>query len=459
MILATVREWRVNRFTLLLSLVTLLPSYSARHPATAEQTFPPRELIGQVPSAILALNYSVACQANPQFPAINARVWRAGREIRFQLFYRENHTQVLLGEMLPGDSAQTVSEQVQLEPNPECELRSLQAQLTSMDTTVSARDPLNQRQQSRLAIKHSPFLIIRPDQLQNHQTDLPLALAYSIFTSPQGTTILRYTMIFSDEDSQPSENDTEFQMARYGRRTDIEWLYQVELDRDLNVLNRTYQGDIILGAGHSTRPFHGEFLPHTLHPVLYNVATHNVFSDQPLPEQKRFKHLIGFALFPADEIPAPLAREQVMLQHPWIFEASDAELAREHRLQQAITEYLLVEINGQLNQGKFRAVVETNGGTRFLSGNGLGDVDRLGEDLWHRQSFTGIPLSEAILEDLGYRIHGEFHLEQTSLTRPNLDLMQLRFFRVRKDEKQVSIEEVSHHFDCAYEGIETRCWF
>jgi hypothetical protein len=181
-----------------------------------------------------------------------------------------------------------------------------------------------------LVLRHAPLLVPRPDQLRNPFTDMPLLVFYEWVParSPEHRR-LRYSVVFSDEDSMPRLWDAESQLERYGRRTDIEWLYEVEWDPEGKVAGRWFQGGVLFGAGHSRRRFRGEFWPGTEHPLLHIAADHNVFSDRAA---RGWDLRVFHALAPELELLPGRPREEAMLAQPWLFWQSDLELAREGKL-------------------------------------------------------------------------------------------------------------------------------
>jgi len=104
---------------------------------------------------------------------------------------------------------------------------------------------------------------------ESNHTDVPLLLYHEVFKEPDSSKLIEYTMIFSNEDS--GTNSTNL-MSRWGRTTDIEWLYRVKLDSLGNILEDYYQG-----SGHTTTPFQGQRIND--HPILKTVTFNNLFSE------------------------------------------------------------------------------------------------------------------------------------------------------------------------------------
>lgn len=392
---------------------------------------------------VLKISYELDCSAThgKGYHAVRGRIEldNPRQIVRFDMFEGVNGTELLV----PPRNEETVAK-LTLEANPFCLARRFAVELSSaiLQSSPSALD--------YLALQHAPFLVVRSDQYDNRGTDIPLALAYDAQELKNGGIALRYTMYMSDEDSTSSVGDEEGQMARYGRHTDIEWLYKIELDSNLNVTRREYQGDVFSGIGHSTKTFKGKLLGTSTHPVLYDIANHNVFDDGPRGDQKD-KPLEGYALVPRVRIPAPLARESLMFALPWLYRVSDWELDVENKLRMWANEYLFVLVTGVLDKGAFRARLTTAAGQSFESGGGHSDVDRLGEDMWGRQSYTAIPLGEALVDQVETgQVHGALDLVSTATWGTRLTLTApLRFFRLRNVAGSYETVEVVNRFSCS----------
>ena len=63
---------------------------------------------------------------------------------------------------------------------------------------------------------------------ENNYTDVPLVEYVTAATDEKGRLVLEYSMIWSNEDGG---TDTPALMARWGRTTDIEWIYRVTVDK------------------------------------------------------------------------------------------------------------------------------------------------------------------------------------------------------------------------------------
>src|SRR5712691_2483215 len=94
----------------------------------------------------------------------------------------------------------------------------------------------------------APILYARPNTIGRF-TDLPLVEWYEIVSTPRGRQF-RYSVIFSNEDGGTA---TDRLMATWGRTTDIEFVYGVELDAHDAVIAEEFQG-----PGHEVPPFKGQ---------------------------------------------------------------------------------------------------------------------------------------------------------------------------------------------------------
>jgi hypothetical protein len=410
---------------------------------------------------VLKLNYQLDTNKQCEDGGL-ARIEYQGREIRANLFPELSEAQVALGKS--PESTELVRVHYLAPLN--CEVKYLKAEVRPVPQRVpsSIQPPY-----SELIEAHSPFVVVRHNQRKNLFTDRPIALAYSIHhPREEKTTVIRYTLYFTDEDSIETISGTESQMMKYGRRTDIEWVYEVELDERLQVIHRRYQGGIVFGLGHKTYEFQGEFLPKSQHPILYNVANHNVFSDS-----KSWIYndtLDGYHLAPQFEIKHPEAREWVMFNNPWMFQVSDRELQRERKLAFPSTDYLFVLVDGTLPSGSLEAKVSLLKADRLLAAEHAQDMpsrfpqtfsmnlSEFGEDLWHRQVFTAVPMGAVSLGKIMAKTeHGAVELLKKSSQAFKLEALQ--FFRLVEKKGAYELENINHLFMCSDSGEKYRCLF
>jgi len=126
---------------------------------------------------------------------------------------------------------------------------------------------------------------------------------------------VRYTVIFSNEDGG---TPTPALMARWGRATDIEWIYEFTL-RDGKVVEERYQG-----IEHETKVFTGSRFSGD-HPLLAVASDNNNFSDLACSE-------VRYALLPVRAQLNGASREKMMDDAPWTYRIMAEELERERRI-------------------------------------------------------------------------------------------------------------------------------
>jgi len=161
-----------------------------------------------------------------------------------------------------------------------------------------------------LPLRYAPILYGRRDAARS---DVPLLMAYRQ-TEQAGTTEIEYTVIFSNEDGG---TEPEGLMARWGRLTDIEWVYRVWLAKDGTVVHEEYQGE-----DHKTQSFAGQ--KEGQQPLLAVVTLNNMVGEAE-PEASTLR----FALAPLEAMPSDHSREEIMDRHPWTYRIMAQEWSRE----------------------------------------------------------------------------------------------------------------------------------
>lgn len=161
------------------------------------------------------------------------------------------------------------------------------------------------------ALAHAPILHTRKGSLQRF-SDAPLVAWVERFPAADGGRELRYSIVFSHEDGGTPLDRL---MATWGRATDIELVYAVELDASGRVRRAEYQG-----KDHVTTRFAGR--REGSHPVLYVVTRNNMLSDRG-PATPRI------TLVPAPFSLDSVSREVVMDAQPWTHQVSAVEVRRE----------------------------------------------------------------------------------------------------------------------------------
>jgi hypothetical protein len=162
-------------------------------------------------------------------------------------------------------------------------------------------------------LAHAPILHARANTLGRF-TDLPLLMWCERERIPGGSR-LRYSVIFSNEDGG---TPTDRLMATWGRTTDIEYVYSVELDGAGTLVREELQG-----KDHKLLPFRG---PHEAgHPLEWVVTDNNMVGDQGETRRR-------YAPAPERFDLTDVSREAVMDAHPWTYRVSVQEAWREKRV-------------------------------------------------------------------------------------------------------------------------------
>jgi hypothetical protein len=174
-------------------------------------------------------------------------------------------------------------------------------------------------------LSHAPILYGRNGAdwggpYQNAYTDTPLVAWHEdVPATTPGHRLLTFSYIWSNEDGGTS---TPQLMARWGRTTDIEWIYQVEID----ATGHRVPGTAVFQApNHVTQPFAGMYEGD--HPLLQTCTLNNNICD-------RVDDPMRFSLSVAEPLNATTdAREQIMDRNPWTYWVANAEARREGKVQ------------------------------------------------------------------------------------------------------------------------------
>jgi hypothetical protein len=164
------------------------------------------------------------------------------------------------------------------------------------------------------ALAHVPFVYARPGTVER-ASDLPLLTWYETETLPGGGTRIRYSVVFSNEDGGTPPDRL---MATWGRLTDIEYAYGVELDRSGALVSAEFQG-----RDHKLVPFAGR--REGSHPLLYVVTANNMLDERGAAS-------VRFAPAPTRFDLGGVSREVVMDRDPWTYRVSAQEVRREGRV-------------------------------------------------------------------------------------------------------------------------------
>ncbi|HEY7925070.1 MAG TPA: hypothetical protein VII62_17920 [Vicinamibacteria bacterium] len=164
------------------------------------------------------------------------------------------------------------------------------------------------------ALAHAPILHTRKHTLARF-SDVPLVAWVESHPAPDAGRELRYSIVFSNEDGGTPLDRL---LATWGRATDIELVYAVQLEADGRVRGATFQG-----KDHLTTRFAGRY--EGRHPVLYVVTQNNMVRDSG-PDTPRVA--LAPRPFPLDGV----SREAVMDEEPWTYRVSNQEVRREGRV-------------------------------------------------------------------------------------------------------------------------------
>jgi hypothetical protein len=211
--------------------------------------------------------------------------------------------EVMLGRLRPGEHALRVEfNRKQSAPK----ASTIEIQDAKISTVVRA-------QADYQALSNAPLIYARPNTIGRF-SDVPLLMWYEAKRDGPLTTI-RYSVIFTNEDGG---TQTSALMARWGRTTDIEWVYEVQTNAEGKVVTATFQG-----AEHKTLPFRGKEV--SGHPALIVVTDNNNVSDQGESDMR-------FALRPIAFDLSRNSREEIMDRHAWVYQLMAAELRREGKI-------------------------------------------------------------------------------------------------------------------------------
>jgi hypothetical protein len=175
-------------------------------------------------------------------------------------------------------------------------------------------------------LRFSPTLGVRADTIGT-ASDIPLVM-YAEDDRRNGRGWIRYSVIISNEDGGTPPPAL---MARWGRTTDIERVYEIEVD-GARVVSDRFQG-----PDHEVRAFAG--VRDGQHPYLLVATLNNMFLD-------RGRSLVSLRLVPRTVNLERRTRESLMDDNPWIYPVMARELVAEKRVGTEIEdprEFLFVE--------------------------------------------------------------------------------------------------------------------
>jgi hypothetical protein len=212
----------------------------------------------------------------------------------------------MLGRLAPGSHSLRVDYNHKQSAAGASSVRIADAKITTVDKSGS----------EYLVLSLAPFVYARANTIGRF-SDAPLLTWYEVERSPSLTTI-RYSIIFTNEDGGTQTNAL---MARWGRTTDIEWIYEAQIHSRGKLIASTFQG-----VNHKTRQFQGK--READHPLFIVASDNNNFSDDEESEMR-------FALRPIPFDLSQASREEVMFQHPWTYLLMAQELQRENKVNES----------------------------------------------------------------------------------------------------------------------------
>jgi hypothetical protein len=165
-----------------------------------------------------------------------------------------------------------------------------------------------------LAQSMAPILFARANTIGKF-TDLPILMWYEVVPTERGREF-RYSVIFTNEDGGTA---TDRLMATWGRTTDIEYVYGVELDASGRVVSEQFQG-----PGHEFPPFTGRH--EARHPLLWVSTDNNMVSESGTSN-------VRYAPAPERFDLTNVSREAVMDRHPWSYALASEEMRRERKIE------------------------------------------------------------------------------------------------------------------------------
>lgn len=328
-------------------LLLIAPAFTAELAIRAGQ---PAEYV-----ATLSMSGPGTDWSRPGHESAMARVRIDGeREFHVMLYAGEtvHDYRVFLGRLTAGEHRLTV------ENEPRWSSPGASIQVAHLSADAARDDGVTER---------APVLFARENTVGKF-TDVPLI----VYAERQGN-VLTYTVIFSNEDGGTS---TRGLMARWGRTTDIEYVYRLDL--------RTGEA-IIQAKDHKDIPFNGRY--DGLHPMLIPSTDNNMVSGDG---QSAIRYQIAPVLTDLSEH----SREQVMDERPLAYRVMAQELAREDKLRNfgAVDRnkvsdprnYLYLEAKVGNRDSALAAWVRLAGETRWRSSH-LGRVDlAIERDGWIR---------------------------------------------------------------------------
>jgi len=266
---------------------------------------------------------------------------------------------VLLGEFSAGEHALAIVLNRARSARNAQEIRLFSTDVKPSAKAETAQEKINQKDSA--ALRYAPVIYARPNTIDKF-SDVPLLIYYEIFPNGGDAFKIRYTAVYSNEDGG---TQTAALMARWGRATDIEWVYEIEF-KDGAIISEVYQG-----ANHETKIFSGRRIFGN-HPLIFNATENNNFSDAGCSD-------LRFSPLPIRADLSKKSRETVMDENAWTYRIMAQEAMREGRVNAAKLDantiadprdYLYAEIYSEPKAAAIALEAETSGGEKFSSDSG-----------------------------------------------------------------------------------------
>jgi CheY-like chemotaxis protein len=259
---------------------------------------------------------------------------------------------VFLGELQPG------AHQLKIARHPDYSARGVSLQVQAV--TYRQFKPSDA---DYAVFANAPIIYARPNTVGKF-TDIPLL----VYCERLENGSLLYSVIFSNEDGGTS---TRALMARWGRATDIEYVYQVWPDKEGRPTRATIQT-----RNHADVPFTGK--REGWHPVLSVVTDNNMVDAGPATSAVRYQ------VAPIITEIHSASREKVMDEYPSTYQISARELERESKLRafgtvegnkiSAPENYLFVEMRVANRDSRVAVLIRLQDENFFRSSN-IGSID------------------------------------------------------------------------------------
>ncbi len=279
--------------------------------------------------------------------------------------------QMLLGKYNSSDEHQITIVLNKARSAPNVENVKIQSAFSTFFEDLTITKPPDRSIPAYLATLNAPLIYLRPNTIDKF-SDIPLLTYYEIFDEPENIKKIRYTTIFTNEDGGTQSAAL---MARWGRMTDIEWIYEMRVSETGGILSQIYQG-----ANHETRNFQGKRFGS--HPLIFDATVNNNFADAGCSPLRVSPLLVQTDLSNG-------LRENVMDAFPWTYRIMAEEATRENRINSKnlsantidnLQNYLYVEVYSENDSAAVAVEVQMTDGktSRSDSGDARLRVDRSG---------------------------------------------------------------------------------